>query len=132
VIGLALRGQASMSWRTAAAQSCAIVGAAVAAAEEKPNDRLVPTIAGGAVVAIAVLAAGTARGWFSYPKSSVNVGIAVGPTLLVTFSVGHQHGIWLPLAILLEVHTVLTLAAASWFRHRRRAALPGLSADASQ
>jgi len=95
--------------------------AAVALAD-RPHDQLAAATAVGAVLALVLLAAGTACSWYSYPlRPAVNMGVAVGPTFLITFAISRlRHGVWVPAAISFEVFIVTALVAATWLHARRR------------
>ena len=91
----------------------------------RPHDRLAQAAGVGAVLAVTLLVVGSRRGWYSYPYRSainVNIGIAVGPSLLITLLIvgtGPRHGLWVHLAIGLEVLIVAFLAAATCLRSVR-------------
>lgn len=111
-----------MTWPLAATLGAATVLSAAAAFVDRPHDQLAAASAVAAVLAISLLAAGTARRWYSYPvRPAVNAGIAVGPTLLITFVISHfRHGAWVSVAISFEAFIVTSLVAATWLRGRRR------------
>jgi hypothetical protein len=105
--------------------SAGLVLLAAVAFETRPHDRLAQAAGVGAVLAVRLLVVGSRRGWYSNPYRSginVNIGIAVGPSLLITLliiGIGPRHGLWVHLAIGLEVLTVAFLATATCLRSVR-------------
>ena len=102
--------------------SAGLVLLAAVAFETRPHDRLAQAAGVGAVLAVRLLVVGSRRGWYSNPYRSginVNIGIAVGPSLVITLLIvgtGPRHGLWVHLAIGLEVLIVAFLAAATCLR----------------
>jgi len=103
--------------------SAGLVLLAAVAFGTRPHDRLAQAAGVGAVLAVTLLVVGSRRGWYSYPyRSGINIGIAVGPSLLITLLIvgtGPRHGLWVHLAIGLEVLTVAFLAGATCLRSVR-------------